>query len=299
MATNIWIGTTTSWTATTNWSLGSAPASTNDVYLTANSQAIIANLSQSAVTLNSFNQDISYTGSIGNFTGASSDYLNIGATTFNLGQPSPSGSGNGSRRLNISAANSGATINVFSTASSGSDTGQFPVRLLGSNLTLNVVSGKVSIAALANETASITSLSTSGSTSTSTPSVYLGPGCTVTTANINSGSVVSDSSAAITTATVAGRNTTLTHMGTGGFGTLTVTERSTVNYNGSGNITTLNVLGTLDLSGGAANVTSANTNIYSGATIFDPAGRLTMSNITLVDCTMADITVNRGVGRIL
>lgn len=280
MASDNWISSSdTAWSTTGNWSLSAVPVSTNNVYMSANYSvvSVLSGLAQSAVTLASLNIDSSYTGLIGTAQalGTATAYLNIGATTFNLGTPSIN-AGNGSRRLNINAANSGAIVNVLSTGSTANDSGYTPLLLLGTALVLNCTGGITGVALNVGDTASVATLNmTVGSAA---PTVILGAGCTLTTGNVIGGTLQNFSAAASTC--IVRANGALTHGGTGGYTALTIADGRTVTYNGTGTITSLIFAGpgTIDFSQGTGAVTVTNYTLYPGAKIIDPLHRVTYTN---------------------
>lgn len=300
MANNLWIGTTTVYSTAGNWTLGAAPVNTNAVYLSSQYSIfdMLSGLAQSAVTLASFNMDMSYTGLIGTARsgGTATTYLDTGATTFNIGTPTANGTGNGSRRINITGSNSGAVFNILGTGSTANDTGATPCLLICTAAVLNCSGGSTGVSLYPGETASVATLNmTAGS---GTPSVLLGSGCTLTTGNVYAGTLTNNSAAA---STVIVRATgALVHGGTGGYTALTLGAQTTCFYNGTGTITALNIngAGTLDMSGGTGAVTVTNATLLAGAKIIDPAKRLTFTNpITLSGCRATDVSLNTGYSR--
>lgn len=297
MAVNLWIATTSVYSTTGNWSLSAVPVSTNDVYASSQYSVLdmATGLSQAAVTLNSFNTDMTYTGLIGTARsgGTATTYLNIGATTFNLGTPTTTG--NGSRRTNITAANSGAVINVLGTGASPADTGAYPCLLICTSATVNCTSGSTGVAIYPGETSTISTLNmTKGA---GTPSVYLGSGVTLTTGNIYAGTLTNASAAASTVTLRSGAS--LIHNGTGGYTALTVGTQTTAFYNGTGTITALNLNGgTIDFSAGTGAVTITNATLLADSKIIDPLKRCTFTNpIALSGCRPTDVTLNTGYSR--
>ena len=281
MANNLWVSASdTAWSTTGNWSLAAVPVSTNNVYMSADYSvsSVLSGFAQSAVTLASLNIDLSYTGLIGTVQsgGTATGYLNIGATTFNIGLPVPQGAASqGSSRININAANSGAIFNVLGSGQSA-DPGYTPVLLLGTSLVLNCLGGSTGVALNPGETASVTTLDmVQGS---SAPSVLLGAGCTLTTGNVLAG-VLTNVSAAASTVIVRGAGS-LVHLGTGGYTALTIADGRTVLYTGTGTITSLIAAGPglLDFSQGTGAVTITNYTVYPGFSIRDPLGRVTFTN---------------------
>jgi hypothetical protein len=301
MAKNTFIGTggSADWTNTGNWSSGAAPVSTQDLYLTANSNSLTTGLAQSAVLPASLNVFTDYTGSIGNsgtVSGSSGSYLQLGPTVVNIGVQGQ-GTGNGPRRFNLNTGSTTTTINVISTTSSALDSGQAPVRLLGTSMTINQTGGIISVAAFPTETATITALNIANGGTGVSPQAFIGAGATLTALSQNAGTVTTASTASVPNATVS-RSSTINHIGTGGFGTLTIGTGSTCNYDGSGTVDLLQLYGTIDLSGGGGTVTLTDSTFYTGAKVIDPLGRLVFTNPpTLSGCSQKDLTIDLGQGR--
>lgn len=276
-----WIGTTTNWGTAGNWSNTTVPANTDTVLINAvSSQSNIdAGLAQSAVTLAVYSQDMSYIGLIGTpqSGGTSTGYLAIGSTVFYFGTPSVTGQGNGSRRTNVSAVNSGAIINILNTGATANDIGATPLLLKTNAAVMNCSGGISGVALYPGETATIATLNMV--VGAGAPSVMLGGGCTLTTGTILGGTLNNGSSAA-STVTVRFQGSLL-HTGTGGYTSLTISDGRTVTYNGTGTITALVFGGpscVLDFSQGTGTVTITNTTGYSKCQIKDPLKRVTYTN---------------------
>jgi hypothetical protein len=300
VAINVLVGTSSTWTTTSNWSTGAAPIANQTVVITNSSLVINAGLDQHTIALAGFNQDQSFTGQIGTVGATGNTYLQIASPIINLGLPTPTGSFDGGSRLfNLDAGTTSTLINVSATANSGTQTGRGPISLLGTALTVNLTGGSINIAPFATETATASALNIA-SGGTGTPKCYLGPGVTLTTLSQNAGEVMNASNAIITTATITGEGSILTHAGTGGFATLKINPGTTVNYQGSGSINTLTLFGLLDMSVGGGTVHIGNLTIYAGAEIWDPNHRLVFDNTPVLSgCTLDDVTLNLGVGVIL
>jgi hypothetical protein len=301
MAKNTFIGTggSADWTNTGNWSSGAAPVSTQDLYFTANTNSLTTGFTQSAVIPASLNIFTDYTGSIGNsgvLSGASGSYLQLGPTIVNFGVQGQ-GTGSGPRRFNLNTGTTTTTINILSTTSSALDSGQAPVRLLGTSMTVNLSGGIISIAAYPTETATVTALNVANGNSGVTPQAYVGPGATLSALSQSAGTVTIASTASCPLADLS-RSSKLNHIGTGGFGTLTIGTGSSVNYDGSGTVSLLQIYGTIDLSGGGGTVTITNSTFYSGAKVIDPLGRLVFTNAPVLSgCSQKDLTIDLGDGR--
>jgi hypothetical protein len=285
MGSLYWLGATSGdWNVTTNWSTGAVPVSTDDVYFSNNAVDVTLNLDQSAVTLASLTIDQSYTGK---FAGAGT-YLQINATTMNIGRASGDQSNPGSSRLHING--TFTTVNVIDTASSSADAGFPPVCLKGTITTLNVRSGRVGVAVLTPvETATATTINvTQSDTASSSPIVSLGL-VTNTTANIEAGKLSNKGTATVTTATVVGGEyrveSTAAH-------TTIKVESGKLVYNGTGTITNLSVYdATADFSNDPRSKTITNCNVYKNAKLnlqTGVKGSVVLTNGVIVNGTDID-----------
>lgn len=235
MATKKWISTSsTDWATAGNWSPSGVPTNSDDVYFDATGTAsVTTGLDQSTITLTSLTIAANYTGQIG----TSSAYLQISATTVNIGVPSLSSvQATGSTRIKLDTGTNAATVTVQSTASTSADTGLEPVRIIGAHASnaLYVTSGRVGLGTTSpGEAATFPVVGiTSGATVTS------GTGCTLATATNNGGTLTIQS--AITTLNALGGTTTT--KGTGLIGTLSALGGTIyIGHRRSGtDITTLN-----------------------------------------------------------
>jgi len=162
MAVKIWTGATDGdWSDSTNWSPSGVPASTDDVYLTADFVvSVTEGLNQSAVTLNSLNVEAGYTGSIG----TSSADLQIAADDFTF---------NGTGVAYIDLGSNAVDPVVLETASYS--TGTYGLYLTGTGIgTLSVIDGGVSVGR-AGTTSTVTEVRAIAG------KVSIGSGCTLTT----------------------------------------------------------------------------------------------------------------------
>lgn len=298
MANNVLIGTSSTFTTATNWSTGAAPVATQDVFLTNNTVSFTAGLNNATVaSLNTLNVVMDYTGAMGS-NGTSNIYLQFSATTCNIGQPIVGGgNANGSNTFNWNAGTNSSICNVLNTANSGATTGQAPVKILGSNMTINLTGGIISVAALPTETATISTFTIANGQTGISPRAFIGPGCNTTTLTQNAGAVTNNSQMVITTANVARSSSTLNHQGTGGYGTLEIDNGASVSYVGTGSISSLILTGTIDFSGGGGPVTIVNRTLFRGAKFVDPSKRCTFTNnATFNGCSISDCTIDRGQG---
>lgn len=281
MATNRWISTSsTDWATGANWSTGSAPSTGDDAYFDANGTAdVLLNLNQSGVTLASLNIASTYTGNIG----SASAYLQISATALNIGAASNDGTtGSGSGRIKINVGTNQTAAVIYSTASTSTDTGVEPVRLLGSHASnaITVLSGRVGIATtVAGETSVFATANVVGDDSY----LDLGPGVTLTTVSNNGGNITANS--AMTTLNSIGGTTTVWGAGLIGtcnadggqlnlFNKASGTDITTLNWNGStlnfrGQPTSLTIGTTAIKRGGTASLFSAS-QVNWGTVTFDP-----------------------------
>jgi len=289
MATKIYIGSDGDWGVNANWSPSGVPVDDDDVILQNNSDDIASNLNQSSVCLTSLTIYDSFTGTIGTSTA----YLQIGADVVYIGKSSSYGTSNGASRINLDLGTDATTVHILSSATSGSDTGFPPVRLLANNAAtvINATKGIGGLACGAGETSTISALNINDG-GTSDVVFYVGSGVTVTTITKLAGSL-----------TVCCAATTLNSYGdttyvntTGNYTTIKATS-GTTDIIASGTITTLsndgatvyprnhgtitNVeakSGNTDFLGCAVARTVTNMKLWAGATLkYDPS-ILTLTN---------------------
>lgn len=288
-----------------NWSSGTVPANSEDVYIDHTSQSLLWNLSAlSAVTTTSITIGQSFSGTIGlpeiNESGYEEyrpQYWSIQSSTLNVG----SGSGDGSGRIKI---NSGSgtltTVNVFNTGSPDDS----PLEALlwkGTNAgnILNVMGGSVGIAVFGAELATVATLkvSTDPSGIATPPSLRVGSLVTLGTLTQESGTSLIQC-AGSTFKIYAG---TLQTIGSGAITVLDV-------WGGQALIQSTGTIGTMvvgpaaitDLSGGTAAITLSAVTLVAGSTLNDPAYRgVYSSGIVLQNCKIADVTLDLGPARTL
>ena len=281
-----------------NWSGGALPVNADDVSLDHSAVSLLYNLSAlSAVTLNSLTIHSTFTGQVGlaeinSGQGGSAyveyrpRYLQVGATTVNVGQ----GTGQGSQLINLDAGAVQTTLNVVSTGSS-SDPSLEALQWKGSNAAnvVQVLGGTAALAGYGSDSATVSTLSVDGSAS-----VRCGPGLTLTTLKMESGTVVVNS--AVTTVTKEGGDLTL--QGSGAVGTLT-DDSGTTHYNSTGTLTTANVgpAAVLDFSGDMQAKAVTSVNISAGGSFLDPFGVVTLGTNGIQPagrCRLGDVTLNLG-----
>jgi hypothetical protein len=111
-----------------------------------------------------------------------------------------------------------------------------PVRLKGTNLTLNISgNSKVGVALTTGETATVANLRLTANDD-GVPAIELGRGVTLNGATVNAGAV-HDISDIAKGGAITLDGGTWTYDGTGTFTTVNVYAESTFNWNGTGNIT--------------------------------------------------------------
>lgn len=240
MAKVIWIGASSgdgSWNTSSNWSTGSVPAASDDVYFTAEYVGSVkAGLDQSAIGLNSITFDPGYTGNVGSTTAG---FLQVSTSSFTYA---------GSGAYAYFDLGSGTVAPVINNTGSN-NRGAYGVYLKGTGLTnVEVNGGSVQIG-------------------------YPGDSCDAQTLNVTGGQVLINESGSVTTinnyggqVTTYTDNTTLnlyngsyTLRRAAGLTTATV-EDGTVNLDSSGTITTLNLNGgqLIALAGNDRTITTLN-----------------------------------------
>lgn len=245
MSTKYWISASnTSFNTTTNWSSGTAPAN-SDVLIFSNLGAAncATNLNTGLTGLTIY-FDKSYTGQVGVLSGSTATYLQIEGGTVYAGQATGQGSPTGSSLIMVDfGANTGGTVYAYDSASTSASTYYPPILLKGSNTTLYQTGGSVGVAALPGETATLTAATITKGGGSVTPSLYCGIGCTQTFINAKNGTILSRTGQTAANTTVDG-DATYTVEGAGAHTTINCYDEATVNYGGTGTISTLNLTGT-------------------------------------------------------
>lgn len=244
------------WNTTRNWSLNTVPASTNDVEVggptSGVSVSILYGLNQSSVDIAAFNVRKDYNGQIGREEDGKSYYLRIDPDS-----------------VDYQASSNLALIDIGSAAISPQIecngpplNGKFALYIKGSAIaTLEVKKGKVAVAPLTGETATITTLLVSFvSNAQSDADVTVGSGVTLTTLTQSGGKCLLKC-AATTVSTYASAELT-----TDGSGAITTWHLFGKGYpNSTGTITTLNLYGVLDESRDRSARTVSTINVKPGA----------------------------------
>jgi hypothetical protein len=253
MADLYWIGATDGdWSEDTNWSTGTAPASTDNVVIDGRStRAITSGLAQSGVTLASLRIDLSNVYDVG----LAGTPLAIGATKVEIGRSETGGANaSGASLIHLNFGTVLATVYVYGTNTSGSS-GLEPLVIRGTHASnaLHIYDGVVGVAtADPGHVATILTANVDGGR------LRIADGCTLTTINQTDGEIEVES--AFTTLNQSGGE--ITTRGTGAITTANVA--GTANLLSTGTITTLNLYGNgvADFSGSAAARTVTNTNKY-------------------------------------
>lgn len=284
------------WSTAANWSTGSVPVGADDVYIENTSSSILYGLDQHTVTLTSLHVRATFTGTIGlpnvnsgGYYEYRPTYLQVSATTLNVGQ----GPGAGSGRVKIDVGTAQTTVNVFNTGTtSETNVESFLFKGTHASNVVTVNKGSVAIAPFASDTAVVATLVVGYQTNqASDATVRAGTGTTLTTVDVYGGTLTAFSN--ITTVNQYG-GTFILYTGTW----------TTLNCWGgkaycrsTGTFATNNVgnKGTLDCSADGRTKTFTNVTMYAGASLLDPNHTVTFSNaITLSGCGLEDVTLLLG-----
>lgn len=283
------------WGIGANWSTGSTPANTDDVFIL-NSRPIRNGLAQSAVTLTSLTISeqaiigrpiVNTDSNVAPYTEYRATELAIGATTINIG----TGAAISNQRCRINTGSVAGTVNIAQTGSA-IDVGGAAVSLRGTNLTaVNAQAGSVDIAMEPGQVATVTDIRVANA------AVRCGSGVTIT--NISqtgaAGSVVRRS--AVTTAKVVGG----THTIEAGNTTTLNADGGLIIQKGSGTTTNTDIGGnaTLDLTQCLAGHTYPNpVKLAKGSTVIDPFGRGAFDGgFVLQGCKLSDVSLDVGTDR--
>lgn len=300
-----------------NWSTGSLPVTGDVLYFQNLNVPALYNLQAlAAITPANIFGDGSMTAAIGlpvnnpngyreyrqrffQFTGCS------GVVEIGLGQ------GQGSGKVQFDFQSGNFTANVYKSATS-SETGMPAVQLKGgsSSTAINHNKGTLGIALLAGETATVPTLNVDYvSNQAGDAQVWTGPGCTLTTVNMNGGQL--NSRCAVPTlnstggtATVYAGNMTLANLENAGAGAPASTlyyappAGGTISSYSVGNGCVLDASGTLETVTLTGNGSGTTGTLYAGSTVNAPGGNLVMTNkATIPDGQASDITLNLGNNR--
>ena len=284
------------WSTVANWEADALPANSDDVYIPAGGSSILYGLNQSSVTLTSLTIDQGFTNFIGlpeiNADGTNYDeyrdtYLRISATTVTIGD----GTGGGAGRIKLDVGSAQTAITVRNTGNPESES--LPACLIkgthASNV-LTITKGSVGVAVQPGEVSTIATVNIGYLTNQDFDSVVrMGSGVTLTTINKTGGNL-----------SIESNSTTINH--TGGelqllAGTVTTIncDAGTIYDRSPGTITTLIIgsRGVYDASRDPRAKTITNCDLYAGAELHDPHGRVTYTNgIDLNRCQLSEVTLS-------
>lgn len=275
------------WSVAGNWSGGSVPTGSDDVYLQDSAVPVYYGLDQNAVTLTTLNLAASYTGAIGlppfntgGYYEYRDTYLKISATTLNIGQGL--GSGSGSLRINL-----GTNASTVSVALTGQQTTQSTPALLirGSHASnvLNATQGSIGLAAEPGGTAQFPVVRSADAT------LVCGTGCTLGAITQTGGDVTVNSN--VTTWTKTGGTSTQL---AGTLTTITQDSAGTHYWQSTGTITTGTFRGpssVLDVSRDPRGRTLTNSTFTGGGYFLDPKSTITFTNPLATDKTSVPLCV--------
>jgi hypothetical protein len=290
MSTRTWISSSsTDFAVAANWTGTTVPVAGDTViFSNAGTANVDTNLNQSALTGMTVLVYQSYTGKIGSDAGAP---LQIGATSAQIGLGNNGTlTSNGSGRLNFDFGSSNVTVIVTTTSSNSSDAALAPFRFKGGGASskLIVYGGIVDVATnTVGDTATLASVDILQGTSS--PTVFLAAGCTLTTVNQSAGTLTVNS--AVTTFTQSAG--TATFQGAGAVTTMNVS--GIVYYNSTGTITTASVFngGTLSFARDSQAKTVTNAiKAYPGCTVnVDNGSKGSITHtLTLQGCRLINLT---------
>ena len=271
-----------------NWSSGTVPAAADDVHVQNTAVSILYGLDGiDAVTFASFHVHASFTGEIGlpktndaGYPEYRAEYLLVDSTLAFFHE----GEGSGSGRLKIDFDTIQTAIEVRGTGGA-LETGVPALLIKGTHAsnTLDVHDGTVGVAFFGTEVAAVVTSSQSGG------DVILGPGCTLTTLQVQGGSLVAESNS--TTITQDGG--TVTILGSATVGTIDLRE-GVLDYLSSGTATTVNIGGkpnpaTIDCSRDRSGRTFTTTTLHENGRIVDPAKTITHTNGVAVGANVSEV----------
>lgn len=294
MATRYWVSTTPgSFTTAGNWYPSGAPANGDTLVFNALGPGSVNSGLNTSLTGVTLVVDKGYTGSIGVMPSGNTpaSYLTLVGGALIVGRESGgTSSGTGSPAILVDFGGTAATVTVYDSGSTSTVPGLPPILLKGSNLTIHHLGGKIGVAAVPGETATVT-YNCGSQAGVISPTAFFGTGATITLLSMQSGTVLSVSGNTVASATVSGG--TYIHQGSGAHTDLTTVAGGTVLYDGTGTITTLNNAGVFRRSRGTDSLAITTLNLYSGATLDldnGRAGTVTISNVNL-NCKLHEASV--------
>lgn len=276
------------WGLAGNWFTNAVPVDGDNVVIDARAtDDLLYSMNQSSVDLTTLDVYMSYVNQLGDTTNP----LRISATTCQIGLPVGDGSSpSGPTFVNLDFGSVNNTTKVYNGRKTGIN-GLLPINLKGSHSAniLHVYGGVVGVAtARPGDTATFVTVKVDGgkcvlSSGVTTSTVTqiggeLVQGCACTTLTQDAGTLETNGSGAITTATING----------------------TAYLESSGTITTLEVRssGNVDMTGSKVARTVTTLQMHKGSTLaYDPAVVTITNPIQLLDCTLQDVTIKVPPGR--
>jgi hypothetical protein len=290
------------WDDPDNWSAGTIPAATEDIFIENVSTDILYGIDQNGVALATLNIGASFTGKIGLKDQAAEGYteyleksLKIRPGTLNIGY----GVGPCSQFIRIDTGTAAAvTINVFGT---GSPTDQISKALMlqGSHASnvLNTTQGSIGCAMYAGETSNFPTVRVGSESQPATDvDIFGGTGASWTTITQIGGNVEVNSN--VTTWTKYGG--TSANYRTSTIGTITQEGQGSHSWQSTGTITTGTFRGAgsyLDSSRDIRGKTITNATFIGGAYFIDPSKSMTFTNPFTTDAaSLLAIAQKNGLG---
>lgn len=278
------------WDNPANWSPANVPVAADDAIVENGAVSVLYGLAQSAVTLASLAIKQNFTGYVGlpqrNAAGYDeyrATYLAVGATTVSLGQ----GDGTGSGRIKLDTGSAACTLDVVNTGAPA-EVGVESLLWKGSHASnaANVFAGTAGLCALAGETGAVTNLRVNGGV------VNCGSGLTLANKDQSDGTLATNANIGASCNQNGG-----THFHRNGTLASAKIDGGTLHYASPNNVTQLDVGsgGTADFSLDSRSLTCIACNLYAGATLRDPYGRVSWTNgIDLERCSLADVSLDLG-----
>ncbi len=269
-----------------NWVSGSVPGNGDTITLTNNTHSLLYGLNQIGVSTVTINCDNTYTGQIGLPINNPSGYeeyrptfLKFQGFTASLGDGSGSGSGSGFICLDSST--TAFTCTVFS-AGSPAFTGIPAVQLRNgaSTNSLTVLQGIVGVAFNPSDTCTLTTLNMGYVSNTSSDAqVTCGAGCTLSGCTVTQTAGIFQALTSIASLTMGINANTATWLGTGNMTTLNIVG-GTFSCESNGTITTATVLpgATLDASRDPRSKTITTLTVHGRGVYNDPNNTVTWTN---------------------
>lgn len=248
------------WGTARNWDTAAAPVAGDTVYIDNSSDDILYDLSQAGATLTALHIPMSYTGHIGltkiNQLGTEypeyrTDYLTVDVTTVHIGFPDGNGAGSGRILLNTGTVQT--AVNVYNTGSPEANVPAFIWKgTHASNTFVAKGNASVGVGIFGAEAATIATLTVDDNAN-----VLLGLTVTLTTINVNDGTLEINSNVA-GTITVLGGTVNINRTAT--VAQLTI-RGGVVNYSSTGTLSGNTIVGgdgVLNFNGGTGAVTVSN-----------------------------------------